>query len=76
MAERKGLMTPEQEKLLDKLIPFKSKVGEAVDGPVIQVVDNQGIERLKGNLSPEVLEIVYQMIDIIFEGLAELDKPE
>ena len=76
MDERKGFLTPEQEKKLDELIKFKNRIAEAVDGPAIQLADNQGLERLKGEFQPDQLELVYQVIDLIFEAIDEAIEPE
>ena len=43
MEERKGLFTPEQEKKLDDLIKFNNPILESIDGPAIQLLDNQGL---------------------------------
>ena len=67
--ERTGAMTPEQEKILDQIVELKG-IAEALDGPVITLIDNQGIERLLQKTSPETRQIVYEVVDIIFEGLA------
>ena len=78
MAEtRKGVLTPEQEQLLDDILKFNNKLAETFDGPAIKVVDNQGIERLKAKLLekyPGADEILYQIVDVLFEGLKELVK--
>lgn len=69
--ERKGAFTPEQEKILDDLINVPG-IGEAIDGPAISIIDNQGIDRLLAKASPEAKDIVYQVVDMIMEGLATL----
>jgi len=69
--ERKGFLTPEQEKQADLLIKAKG-IAEALDGPAITLTDNQGLERLKTQLVekyPDVLPIVYEIIDAIFAVL-------
>ena len=67
--ERKGLFTPEGEKLLDKVAKFKNKALEAVDGPLISLIDNQGLERLKNEAEekyPGVTEnYLYPIADAI-----------
>ena len=69
--ERKGALTPDQEKILDELIKLKG-VAEALDGAAISLIDNQGIDRLLAKASPEVKEIVYQVVDMIFDGLSTI----
>jgi len=66
--ERKGFLTPEQEKVLDELVELKG-IAEALDGPAITLIDNQGLERLKEKIPAEVLPIVYEVIDEIFRSL-------
>ena len=69
--ERKGAMTPEQEAILDKIIKLKG-IAEALDGPAISIIDNQGIDRLLAKATPEVKDIVYQVVDMIFLGLSSI----
>jgi len=69
--ERKGFLTPEQEKLLDKLIELKG-VAEVFDGPGIRLSDNVALERLKSKIPEETLPIVYEVIDEIFDSFAIL----
>lgn len=80
MDERKGILTPDQEKTLDKLVKFNNKVAEAIDGPAITLVDNQVIERLKQNLAvkyPGALEeFVYPMVDGLFLALDQIAATE
>jgi len=76
MDERKGFLTPDQEKKLDKLIELKG-IYEAIDGPAIKIADNVGLEKLKTKLvaeNPDILPIVYQVIDEIMAALP--DEPE
>jgi len=73
MTARKGFFTPEQEKKLDYAIKLKG-AAEALDGPVIQLTDDQGLERLKAKLEekfPGASEFVYEIIDVIMELLPE-----
>lgn len=73
MEERKGFLTPEQEKKLDSLIELKG-ISEALDGPAIKIADNVGLEKLKVKLeaeAPEILPIIYQIIDEIFAALPD-----
>ena len=71
--QRKGAMTPAQEKILDKLV-FKGGFKDVIDGPMISIIDNQGIDRVLRKASDEAKEIVYQTVDMIFEGLETLVK--
>ena len=77
MEERKGILTPEQEKILDKVLVLNNKAAEALDGTAISLIDNQLIERLKIKLidiHPDALEITYQMVDLIFAGIEQLTE--
>jgi hypothetical protein len=77
METRKGFLTPDQEKILDELIKFNNKVAERLDGPAIQLMDNQGLERIKSDLEekyPGSVELVYQVVDGIFEALKEISQ--
>lgn len=70
--ERKGAMTPDQEKTLDKLIVFKNKALEAVDGTGITLIDNLAIEAILDEAdkkNPEIRGYVLQVVDVIFAGL-------
>jgi hypothetical protein len=71
MEERKGFLTPEQEKKLDDLIELKG-IAEALDGPAIKIADNLGLEKLKEKIlkeSPEVLPIIYTVVDEVMAAL-------
>lgn len=71
MEERIGFLTPEQEKKLDELIELKG-ISEALDGPAIKIADNVGLQKLKEKLlasQPDILPIIYQIIDEIFSAL-------
>ena len=71
MEERKGFLTPEQEKQLDEMIELKG-IGEALDGPAIKIADNVGLQKLKEKLlaeSPEILPMIYMVVDEIFSAL-------
>ena len=70
MEERKGILTKEQEEILDKLIKNSGLV-EAVDGVAIKMIDNIAIEKLKAKIPEEYLPVVYQLIDEIFVTLAQ-----
>ena len=78
MEERKGFLTPEQEKIVDDLIELKG-IAEALDGTAVKLLDNQGLEILKKKLVekyPEALEIVYEIIDTLFAALAAITEAE
>lgn len=68
---RKGVFTPEQEELLDKLYEAKGLV-EKLDGPTIRTIDNVLIEKLKSKLPEEYLPTLYQIIDEVMDGLKSL----
>ena len=71
MEERIGFLTPEQEKKLDELIELKG-ISEALDGPAIKIADNVGLQKLKEKLlasQPDILPIIYQIVDEIFSAL-------
>lgn len=81
MAEsRKGILTPEQEAILEKVLKFNNKLAEVIDGPAIQLIDNQGLERAKQKLlekAPESEELLYEIVDILMDGIATLaNDPE
>lgn len=73
--ERKGILTPEQEKILDDVMQFKG-VAEKIDGLAIQVIDNQGLERLKQQMEEKYPgcseEYVYPVVDSLMAIVAEL----
>jgi hypothetical protein len=71
MEERKGFLTPEQEQKLDEIIVLKG-IGEAVDGVAIKVLDNQGLEKMKAKIPADILPIVYEVIDEVFDSLIAL----
>lgn len=71
MEERKGFLTPAQEKQLDALIKLDG-IAESLDGPAISLADNQGLERLKSQITekyPEMLPVIYEIIDTILGAL-------
>lgn len=70
---RKGVFTPEQEKLLDELYDSKGLM-EKADGIVIKTIDNVFIEKLKAKLPEEYLPTLYQIIDEIMDSLSEYLK--
>lgn len=70
---RKGVFTPEQEQILDKLYVATGLV-EKFDGVVIRTVDNVLIEKLKARLPEEYLPTLYEIIDEIMASLSEFIK--
>ena len=70
MEERKGVLTKEQEEIVDKLIK-NSKIIEPLDGVAIRMIDNIAIEKLKAKVPVEYLPIVYEIIDEIFVALSQ-----
>lgn len=68
---RKGIFTPEQEELLDKLYEAKG-IMETIDGVAIRTIDNILIEKLKAKLPEEYLPTLYQIIDELMSGLENL----
>ena len=72
MEEEKGLFTQEQEQKLDAWIKFKNPVLEAIDGPAIALIDNQGLERAIAQIredKPELWAIYKQVRDMIFAAI-------
>lgn len=73
MEERKGFLTPAQEKKIDDLLELKG-IAESLDGMAIRLADNQVLEKLKKKLPSEVLPVVYEVIDEIFNALPEVSE--
>ena len=73
MEERKGFLTPEQEQVLDDLIELKG-MAELIDGTVIKLTDNMGLEKLKAKIPADILPTVYAVVDEIFASLAAIAK--
>ena len=71
MDTRKGFLTETQEKQLDELIELKG-LYETMDGTAIKLADNMVLEKLKTKIPPEVLPVVYEVIDEVFKSLIEL----
>lgn len=71
MEERKGFLTPDQEKKLDELIELKG-IYETMDGTAIKLLDNMGLDKLKEKIPADVLPVVYEIIDEIFDSLVSL----
>jgi hypothetical protein len=74
MQERNGAFTEAQEKQLERLIKIDNQLGEAIDGSVIKLIDNQGIDRLLDKFSEENKQVVYEIIDLIMDGLKSLEE--
>jgi len=66
--ERKGFLTPEQENKLDELIELKG-IAEALDGTGIKLADNLVLEKLKEKIPADILPVIYEVIDEIFNSL-------
>lgn len=75
MEDRKGFLTPEQEQKLDELIVLKG-ISEVMDGTVIKLADNLGLEKLKAQIPAEYLPVVYSVIDEIFNSLVTIAVAE
>ena len=71
MAEelRKGFFTKEQEQKLDKVIKLKNPIMEAVDGPIISIVDNIFLQKVVAKLKPEFQKTLFDVIDEVVESL-------
>ena len=67
MEERKGVLTPNQEKGLDELIKLDG-IKEKLDGPAIKLIDNQIVERAKKKIPEEYLEEVYTIVDELLKA--------
>jgi len=76
MDERKGVLTKEQEKILDELLKFNNKIAESVDGLAISLIDNQLLERLQEMAEkkfPGVSEeFIFPIVDAIVAGLQQI----
>jgi hypothetical protein len=70
--ERKGFLTPEQEKKIDDLIEL-SGVAETFDGVAIKLADNYGLEALKSKIPEDILPIVYEVIDQILDVIPDAE---
>jgi len=75
---RIGFLTPEQEQLADDFIDAKGAV-EAIDGIVIRLADNKGLEAAKKKIvekwGQEVLPDIYEVVDVLFVVLEAMLKP-
>ena len=74
--DRLGFLTPDEEKKADTYLKLKG-LWEAVDGPAIKIADNQGLQVLKVKFladKPDVIAIVYEVIDAIFSILPDIPE--
>ncbi len=71
--ERKGFLTPDQEKKLHDILKLKGFLG-VVDATVIKLLDNLLFEKLKAQLGengPEILATLFMVIDEVFDAIPE-----
>lgn len=70
MEERKGFLTPDQVKIVVKLLNLKGIYG-ALSGPVIRLIDDLLLEKIKAKIpnAEEVLPTVYLIVDEIFNSI-------
>jgi len=73
--ERKGVLTPKQEKILDDLYVAKG-IKEVLSDLAIKYGDNLGLEALKKKIPEEYLPAVYAIVDSLFLLLEPLSKKE
>jgi hypothetical protein len=68
--ERKGFLTPEQVKIVVKLLNLKGIYG-VLAGPILRLIDDLLLEKVKAKIpnAAEVLPTVYLIIDEIFNSL-------
>lgn len=71
MEERKGFFTKSQEQKLDRVIKLKNPIMEAVDGPIISVVDNIFLQKVVEKLKPEFKATLLEVIDEVVESLPD-----
>lgn len=71
MEERKGFFTKSQEQKLDRVIKLKNPFMEAVDGPIISVVDNILLQKVVEKLKPEFKATLLEVIDEVVESLSD-----
>ena len=70
MEERKGFLTPEQEKLLDDLYKG-SGLKERLDGPAIKLTDNIILEKIEAKIPQEYHQVIYEIVDRILNALKD-----
>ena len=68
METRKGWLTRNQEKGIDKITKLKG-FAELADGPAIRITDNILLEQLKAYTSEEAEQFIYKIIDELFRSL-------
>jgi hypothetical protein len=71
--DRKGFFKPDGEDKIHKLFKAKGIVG-VVDLPLLRIVDNVLLEKLKtalGENAGEYLPVLYQVLDTIVEALPD-----
>jgi hypothetical protein len=70
MDERKGFLTPDQVKIVVKLLNLKGIYG-ALSGPVVRLIDDLLLEKIKSKIpnAEEILPTVYLIIDEIFNSI-------
>lgn len=72
--DRLGFLTPDQQKKTDTYIKLKG-IWEAIDGTAIKMIDDRGLQLLKEKFlsdKPDVLQLVYEVIDAIFTILPDV----
>lgn len=70
MEERKGFLTPDQEKQIDDL--YKSNgIKEKLDGPAIKLTDNVLLEKLKAKIPEQYHSVIYDIVDTILDALKD-----
>lgn len=74
METRKGILTPEQEKLLDEIYKSDNPMVEAADGYIIQLADNQGLERIKNTMEEKFPGASEEFLYPVIDGLLEIVK--
>lgn len=74
METRKGILTPDQEKLLDEIYKSDNVMIEAADGYIIQLADNQGLERLKNAMEEKYPGSSDEFLYPVVDGLLEIVK--
>lgn len=68
MEERKGFLTPEQEKQIDDLYKA-SGLMEKADGAIIKLTDNIVLEKLKNKIPEQYHSVIYDIVDTILAAL-------
>lgn len=63
--ERKGVMTPQQEKFADSLWD-NTGILELVDGIIIRAADDVGLQKAKEQIPEKYWPMIYNMVDQLF----------